>query len=731
MVSLPLAYLTNRNQEEILANGLQQRTEVLLESLASGGRAYLPTRNLLELGNLPGQMTAMGQDALFVTVTGEAASDSPQDSGTEWVWATNDPELLKEGRLRPGTLKVEDRVTPRVNELAQTLNQEAAARVNEISQEILLLNQQVEPLVTEFIRTQNPETEEAINQIQEQLRLLDTTLTARLLEIGNVVFSVPPYDPGSLSRENTEYVFFKPVLFRREGQDRYYRGTVRLGVSTESILQDIQASQRQLFLIIGVVAVIALFLGILGALALATIIIRPIRILVRGVEVIRDADDIAKELEGHVIDTRTRDELSELATTVNQMTTRLVDAAKASEMLTMGKDVQKRWISLDKITGSKDKGTVARLENDDVAVFGYYEGALGVSGDLFDFHMIDDRHLAFIKGDISGKGVPAALFMVQVSTLYTAFFRTWKARNDERLAAGQKPLALPDVSVLVDQTNDLLDAVGAAEAGRFAAFITGIMDVKTGRVELCHAGDNLLHLFDNEKGMYTRELPGRPTAGSFSSEMVKMQMGYSRDIQVLKRGDALILYTDGLEEAQRHFRDGDFQIRKCGEPAPPDVPEDKKDGWFHGDDQHGKHPPKENFEELGNIRIHTIIDAVFRKGGYSLYKYHNPVADEKLTFDFSQSAANVEDAITALLGVERIFRFYPDPSSGPEDIIRIDKRIDEFLKKHFDQYDNYFHHPLAKPRGVSSEEMAVYNYYSHIREDHQFDDLTVLGIMKK
>ena len=81
--------------------------------------------------------------------------------------------------------------------------------------------------------------------------------------------------------------------------------------------------------------------------------------------------------------------------------------------------------------------------------------------------------------------------------------------------------------------------------------------------------------------------------------------------------------------------------------------------------------------------------------------------------------------------MERIFRFYPDPSSGPEDIIRIDKRIDEFLKKHFDQYNNYFHHPLAKPRGVSTEELAVYNYYSHLREDHQFDDLTVLGIMKK
>ena len=51
-------------------------------------------------------------------------------------------------------------------------------------------------------------------------------------------------------------------------------------------------------------------------------------------------------------------------------------------------------------------------------IFGYYEGAKGVSGDYFDFKRLDDTHYAMIKCDVSGKGVAAALIMVEVATLF-------------------------------------------------------------------------------------------------------------------------------------------------------------------------------------------------------------------------------------------------------------------------------------------------------------------------
>ena len=726
MVSVPLAYLTNQRQEEILANGLLQRIEVLMESLASGARTYLPTQDLLELGNLPAQMGAIGQEALFVTITGPPAAQGEGDGGTDWVWATNDESLLEGERLQAGELFLEDSISPSLARLADEINQEASAQVAEISREIQFLNERVEPLVEEFIRTADPETEGAINEIQEQLSLLYSTLNSRLLEIGRRLFSRPGYDPTALSRENTRYIFYKPVLFREEGRNDFFRGTVRLGISTDTILEDIQSSRRQLFLIIGLVAVAAIVLGIVGALGLAAIIIRPIHILVRGVEVIRDAEDIAKDLKDHAIETKTRDELSLLAETINQMTTGLVDAANANQMLLMGKDVQKQYLSLDKLEGSNVKMTTYKKEDANIALFGYYEGALGVSGDLFDCKEIDANHIAFIKGDVSGKGVPAALIMVQVATLFTYFFTSWKSHNDERLAEGKKGLPPPNIADLVDQTNNLLDFIGAAQAGRFAAFIVGVLNVKTGRCSFCHAGDNLVHIYDSSKGMHIRRLEERPTAGSFPSELVKMQMGFTTEVQVMKKNDAFLLYTDGIEEAQRHFRDADFNLIKCEEESPETNGERR-----HGDETNGSHAVGESFEELGTGRIHAIVNAVFNRSIYRLHKYHNPLGDEELTFDFTACEGTIEEAVIALVSVEKIFRIYPDPSAGLQDELRVDRRIDDFLKDHFGQYESYFHHPLTEKRGISSEEAQLYRYFSHIKEDHQYDDLTVLGIMKK
>ena len=719
MVAIPLAVITTGQQQEILAKGLEQQTEVLLESLVSGARTYLPTKNLLELGNLPSQMGAMGEDAVFVTITGQAlgSSDEYDPESFDYIWATNEAALLADGRITPGEVKNEDPVSPLLLDLAREINLEAESRVSEISAEIDRLNKQTEPLVAEFIRTGDSETEEAINAIQEQLRQLDETLNQRLLEIGDKVFSLPKFDPQVVEENEQTYIFYKPILFRSSEDDIFFRGIVRLGVSNRLILTEIEASRNQLIIIIGTVAVIALAMGIMGALLLAAIILKPINILVRGVEQIRDVEK-KQQLEGKPIHTKTKDELAQLAETINEMTHNLIEAEKANEMLLVGKDVQKQFIPLELLKGSRVKMTTGKLENNDVAIFGYYEGALSVSGDYFDFRQIDDSHIAFIKCDVAGKGVPASLIMIEVATIFTRFFRDWIRRNDERLLGGKKGLAVPDISRLVDQINDILDYVGVAETGRFAAFIIGIINVKTGKCDLSHAGDKFVHIFDHEKGMFTKTLEELPSAGSFPSDLIQMKGGFSKEVHLLKKNDALILYTDGLEEAQRQFRNSNFEVIKCEEP-----------GLDQGE-LHGTHPVGNDNEELSNGRIHEIVNTVFSRGVYKLYKYHNPVSDETLTFDFSSCEGTIEDAVTALVSIEKVFRLYPHPASGPQDTIHVDRKIDEFLKKYFVEYNNYFSHPVER-KSVSSEDAQLYSFYSHMREDHQYDDLTVLGILKK
>ena len=106
-------------------------------------------------------------------------------------------------------------------------------------------------------------------------------------------------------------------------------------------------------------------------------------------------------------------------------------------------------------------------------------------------------------------------------------------------------------------------------------------------------------------------------------------------------------------------------------------------------------------------------------------KFHNPIPEEDLLFDFTECEGTVEEAVLAMVSVEKVFRLNPDPSATEEDRVDVDKNIDVFLKGHFKQYERYFR------TKVGSEEEHSFVTYSHMKEDDQYDDLTILAIRKK
>lgn len=706
MVSLPIAYVTVRNQQQVLSGGLRQRSEVLLESLTSGARTFLPTRNILELSTLPSQMSALGDDALYVTITGpgeaEAASYDPEVF--DYVWAGNNPDLPEEARINRGTYRLDDPVSPLTAELREEINSEARARVGGIVEEMERLNERVEPLVADFIRTQDPALEEAIEAVQQELQQLDRELQNRLYEIGNIIRSVPEYDPEQLDPGQNQYIFYKPIVYRSSSDNEYFRGLVRLGISTEGIRSTIADSQRQLIYIILAIAVVAILLGILGSLILASIIIRPIRLLVRGVALIRDTED-KEQLKNHTINLKRRDELARLAETINDMTKGLVKAAVANKELTIGKEVQKMFIPLE-TDSSGNKLTTGKDEDQSLQLFGYYEGAKGVSGDYFDYMKIDDTYYAAIKCDVAGKGVPASLIMVEVATIFLNFFKEWGAKGADRKGA------IPNIPELVYAINDLLEERGFK--GRFAALIIVLFNTKTGTSYLCNAGDKLVHVYDNgERRMKIVELPESPAAGVFPSDLVRMGTGFVQVKYQLNPGDSLLLFTDGLEEAQRKFRNADFEVVTCQEP-----------GLGEGD-LHDTHPFGNDNEEFGIPRLQELVNSVKAGGRYTLFKYHNPIPDEELVFDFSGCTGTMEEVVMASVAVEKIFRIYPDPAAGAKSRIQVDRKINDFLAAHFLQYRDYFRH------GLEDNGEGNYLYFSHLKEDEQYDDLTVLGLHRK
>ncbi|WP_455383443.1 SpoIIE family protein phosphatase, partial [Salinispira pacifica] len=283
--------------------------------------------------------------------------------------------------------------------------------------------------------------------------------------------------------------------------------------------------------------------------------------------------------------------------------------------------------------------------------------------------------------------------------IFLNHFRNWSAKNINN--------TLPE---LVGTINDLLEERGFK--GRFAAFTVAILNTASGICRICHAGDNIVHVFDATEGkMTTTVMPEKPAAGVFPTMMVPG--GFVQVPLKLKVGDIMLMFTDGLEEAKRIVRNSSFD--------PVIVSQEQVDRNDYDAAMLGQ--PAD--EELGPERIQAIAEAIQKRSTFRLSKKLNPLGDEDLLFDFSAVDPTVENTVMGLISVEKIFRIYPDPRATADDRIEVDRRVDQFLRACFKQYDRYFHSP------VDGSAESEYISFSRLREDEQYDDLTIVGIRKK
>jgi sigma-B regulation protein RsbU (phosphoserine phosphatase) len=104
-----------------------------------------------------------------------------------------------------------------------------------------------------------------------------------------------------------------------------------------------------------------------------------------------------------------------------------------------------------------------------------------VGGDLFDFFLLDADRLGFVIGDVSGKGVPAALFMAVSRTLL-------RATAQHRTSPGE---CLTYMNTTLAEQN---------VSGMFVTLFYGVLDTRTGSIEFANAGHNLPYLFSSDGG---------------------------------------------------------------------------------------------------------------------------------------------------------------------------------------------------------------------------------------
>ncbi len=147
-----------------------------------------------------------------------------------------------------------------------------------------------------------------------------------------------------------------------------------------------------------------------------------------------------------------------------------------------------------------------------------------VGGDFYDFYFIDEEHLAFLIADVSGKGIPAAMFMMTAKTLLKSYAESGMSVSD----------------VLTQANNKLCEG---NDAGMFVTVWMGYLNTKTGEVTYANAGHNpplIRHADGSVERVKSR--PGLVLAGM---ENIRYR---SYTIQ-LSKGDILFLYTDGVTEA--------------------------------------------------------------------------------------------------------------------------------------------------------------------------------------
>jgi hypothetical protein len=721
IVSVPLGVQMIGQQSQSLADGLDKRTRLLIGTIAASAEAEIRkgTANGGDIGisTVPDIIKPM-EEARFTTITGPVGDpvQFPNTAARDFVWASNSDAWKK--RKAAGTFEVA--MEQEKDVLSDQVVLDLQRRINDAAPRSLAAEladwQKARDRYLELNvmrnRTVQEQTEFAgiLRDLPKKVTNIDSAL--KILP-ENDVYSEPRFDlHKSLA---PHYLFYKPIVYFVPGDRSFYQGLVRLDIDTTTITKQISAATYSLIRSTALVALAAIALGILGAVLMASITVTPIKRLAKGVEKIRDTED-KEELEGQTIPIRTRDEIGLLAEIVNDMTHGLVEAAKADKLLRVGKDVQKMFLPLVKDKDNRTSNT-AEQENNDVVIFGYYEGAKGVSGDYFDIKKLDDTHYAMIKCDVAGKGVPAALIMVEVATLFINHFRDWQKRKQQIQKATdpkerQTALrALERVDTLVSTINDMVEERGFV--GRFAALAVCIYNSATGGVSYCHAGDNIIHTFRAaERRMVHKELSKAPAAGVFQS--ADMPVPYAQVVHKLEPGDTLFLYTDGLEEAERNLRNAQFEIVPCDEP-----------GLKDREEHLGTHKKGETDEEFGRERIDGIINAVFNNGHYRLVRSHNPIENEELDFDFSMCTGSVKEAVLALVAVEKVYRMIPDPNAGLQSRVNVDAKVAEFLNQHFVQYASYFSHP------VEGQQIPGYVTFTHAREDEQYDDLTLLVIRRK
>ena len=233
-------------------------------------------------------------------------------------------------------------------------------------------------------------------------------------------------------------------------------------------------------------------------------------------------------------------EFAQLASTFNTMKDDIRVYIKRISVATVEKEKMESELAIARTIQYSALPATFYPEIKEFKLFASMDTAKEVGGDFYDFFFIDSHKFMFLIADVSGKGVPAALFMMKTKTLI------------KNLA-----IEISDPKTLIEKINNQI--CDNNEQGFFVTMFACIVDTQTGKVAYINAGHNPPLIKRNNGKFKYLDICSNLILGAYSD------FKYDIEETILNPDDVILLYTDGVTEALNSKEEmyGEMRFVKC------------------------------------------------------------------------------------------------------------------------------------------------------------------------